>query len=273
MIMAVAFACLPTAVKAEEPVQEPQQAAPQQVETETDATKQTITYQWQKKKKHYICKGSDGSLCKGLMAIKNKTYDFDSHGRQQTGWQKIKGHYYYFNIANKAKGSMVTSRTVNNIRLNKKGQAVINSYAKKKLRALIYATKLVEKATVPTKSKSKQLKECYQYFLKHYAYRGSPKFMHSKTWEIDYANMTFSQKHGTCYALGAAFAFVGNAVGYPSQAISSGGHGWCMIDHKITDPSWQVSDRRHSYYQININLSGKDKRPNYKKGMRYVRKI
>ena len=168
---------------------------------------------------------------------------------------------------------MIKNKTINAIHLDKNDQAVVNGYAKKKLKALTYATKLVEQASVPTQSKNKQLRQCFDYFLKHIAYRGSPKFTHSKTWDIDYANATFSNKHSSCYGLGAAFAYVGNAVGYESYAISSGGHGWCMIDHKITDPSWHLIDRKHSYYSININLSGKAGRPNYKKGARFVSKI
>lgn len=66
---------------------------------------------------------ADGKKLKGLQTIDDKTYYFDKKGVQRTGWRKIKGSYYYFNIASKAEGHMVTSKVVCGVNLGENGAA------------------------------------------------------------------------------------------------------------------------------------------------------
>ena len=84
----------------------------------------------------------------------------------------------------------------------------------------------------------------------------------------------FKEGHGNCYANGAAFAFLANAVGYKEcYAVSSGGHGWAEVNGRVYDPSWSLIDKRNSYFGVSFDLSGKGGRPNYKRARRYVAKI
>ncbi len=216
----------------------------------------------------------DGKKQKGLQRINGKTYFFDSRGIQRTGWQKLEGDFYFFEIANGKKGYMKTSTKINGITLKKNGKAKLTKNSTEKLEVLIKANKIVEKVTKPGMSKSEKLKKCYQYAMKQFQYRGSPKFYKTSKWELDYALDMFDEGHGSCYAYGAAMAFLANAVGYEDcYAISSGGHGWAEIDGNVYDISWELVDKKHTYYALSYSLSGVDGRPNYQGGRVYIKKI
>lgn len=217
----------------------------------------------------------NGKKLTGLKQLDGKYYYFDKTGVQRTGWQKIKGEYYFFRIANGKKGNMLSSKKVNGVTIKSNGKAKKTKASTAKLNVMIKANKIVEKATKPTMKKSEKLRACFNYSIKKFRYRGSPKFRKSKNWEYKYALDMFDRGHGSCYAYGAAFAFLANAVGYTDvYAISSGGHGWAEVNGRVFDPSWQIVDgKRHSYYNMNYRLSGKGGRPNYKSNRTYVKKI
>lgn len=216
----------------------------------------------------------EGKKQKGIQEINGKTYFFDSRGIQRTGWQKIEGEFYFFRIANGKKGYMEKATKRNGITLKKNGKAKLTESSLAKLDVLIKANKIVEKVTKPGMSKSEKLKKCYQYAKKEFQYRGSPKFQGGGRWELDYALDMFDQGHGSCYAYGAAMAFLADAVGYENcYAISSGGHGWAEIEGRVYDISWDLVDRKHNYYALSYELSGVDGRPNYKNARKYVKKI
>lgn len=216
----------------------------------------------------------NGKKIKGLASIQGKTYYFDAKGVQHTGWQKVHGDYYFFQNANRAKGFMITSSTVNGVTLGTDGKAVLDEESKAKLEILVKANKIVEKATRPEMKKSEKLKKSYDYLLTHFQYRGSPAFEHTKRWELDYARKLFAEGHGNCYAYGAGFAFLANAVGYKDcYAVSSGGHGWAEAGGKIYDPTWGLIDEDHNYFGVSFDLSGVDGRPNYKRARKYVAEI
>ena len=246
---------------------------------EESTTKQETTEKkkpkgkWKLKKHNYYYYIKGKKVC-GFRKINGKTYYFDKKGIQHTGWQKIKGKYYFFKVGKGKKGYMVKNKTVNHIKLRKNGSAKNVKKNKKRLRVLVEATKVVEKASKPDMKKREKLKACFDYVLKNYAYNGSPKFYKTKHWEVDHAyHMAFKGK-GACYHYGAWFAYVANACGYKEcYAVSSGGHGWSQINGKITDISWAKTDKRHNYFQMDIDLSGKDGRPNYKRYGRYFKKI
>lgn len=216
----------------------------------------------------------NGKKVKGLKSINGNYYYFDSKGIQCTGWQKYKGDYYFFQIANENKGFMVRSKTVNGITLAKDGKAKLTSQNSKKLDVMVKATEIIEKATRPAMSKPEKLQKSFTYLTGHYQYRGSPTFQQSGHWEQDYALQMFHEGHGSCYAYGAAFAFLANAAGYQNcYAVSSGGHGWAEVNGKVYDPSWCLVDTRHNYYGVDFSLSGVDGRPNYRRARRFVVKI
>lgn len=216
----------------------------------------------------------NGKKTTGLKEINHKYYYFAPNGIQKTGWQHLQGDYYFFRTMNGAKGWMVKDKTVNGIPLDETGKAMQTPENEAKLNALIQANQIVEKAARPEMEKSEKLKKCFDYLLDKFQYRGSPEFEYSQQWESDYAIDLFEEGHGNCYAFGAAFAFLANAVGYKNcYAVSSGGHGWAEAAGKIYDPTWSLIDQEHSYFAVDFNLSGKDGRPNYKNARKYIAKI
>ena len=243
-------------------------------ETTTSQSKEKKAEGKWKVKKHYTYYYINKKPVKGLKKIGKRTYYFDKKGKQHTGWQKIGKNYYYFNIKNGKNGCMLKKTTINKIYLKKSGKAKVTKANKKRLKTLVYATKLVEKATKPDMKKKEKLRKCYDYILNNYAYNGSLKFNHTTNWEEDYAYFMYKNKHGSCYNYGATFAFAANACGYKScYAVSSGGHGWAQVDGRVTDVSWERVDRNNHYFHFDINLSGRNGRPNYKRYGCYFKKI
>ena len=229
---------------------------------------------WKQKKQKMYYRFSSGRKAKGLQKIGGKYYYFDKSGVQRTGWQKIQGDYYFFRNYNGEKGRMVKNKKVNGITLKKSGKAKLTKDSRRKLNVLIKAKKIVDKITKPAMKKSQKLKICFKYALRHFLYRGSPKFIKAKNWDYNYALDMFDRGHGSCYSYGAAFAYLANAVGYEkAYAVSSGGHGWAEVNGKIYDLSWELVDKKHNYYALNPKLSGIDGRPNYKRNRIYVKKI
>lgn len=217
---------------------------------------------------------SGGKKLTGLKQLNGKYYYFDKKGIQRTGWQKIRGSYYFFRIENGEKGYMVTSKKVNGVSLQSSGKAKKTKASAAKLDVMVKANKIMEKATKPTMKKFDKLRACFDYSIKKFRYRGSPKFVKSKNWEYKYALDMFDRGHGSCYSYGAAFAFLANAAGYTDvYAISSGGHGWAEVKGKVFDPSWEIADKKHHYFNMSYSLSGKGGRPNYKKNRTYMKKI
>lgn len=210
----------------------------------------------------------------GLRERDGKVYLYGKDGTQLTGWQNYGGDYYFFKIADGAKGYMVRSDRVNGITLDKNGKAKLTKESKAKLKVLVMATEIVEKATEPGMEKPEKLKKTFDYLLENYKYRGSPEFEHTKHWEQDYARSMFEDGHGSCYAYGAAFAFLANAAGYSEcYAVSSGGHGWAEVDGKVYDPTWSIVDKKHNYFGMDYSASGRNGVPGYKNSKKYVVKI
>lgn len=245
----------------------------QELYSEEDSQEPIASGKW-KSRNQKVFYYENGKKVTGLKKIGQKYYYFADNGIQRTGWQKINGNYYYFKIANAQKGYMKKSQTVNDIKLATDGKAKLTEASAAKLDVLIKANKILEKAVKPEMEKSEKLKKSFDYLLQHYQYRGSPIFQRTGHWELDYALDVFDEGHGSCYAFGAAFAFLANAAGYKNcYAVSSGGHGWAEVGGKVYDPTWSLIDRNHSYFGVSFSLSGREGRPNYKNARKYVVKI
>lgn len=229
---------------------------------------------WVRSKGSYRYYDQKGKIAKGLKKIGEKYYFFDGSGRQRFGWQKIGSNYYFFNRKKAKNGYMFTSQVVNHITLAKDGKAVNVSANAYRLYALTEAQKLVEAASKPASKKEVKLKKSWDYFQKNYRYRGELAFRGGSAWDVAYARSVFLTKSGNCYALGATWAYIASACGFEeSYAVSSGGHGWAEINGKVFDPSWAKTDRRYSYYNMDMSMSGKNRIPNYKKAGIYKKKV
>ena len=83
-----------------------------------------------------------------------------------------------------------------------------------------------------------------------------------------------SRRRGDCFGFGCAFAYLADAVGYTSYAVSSGGHGWAEVNGRVYDANWAKATGRIDWYcGMDYNLSGRGGRPNYKPNRVYVKRI
>lgn len=205
--------------------------------------------QWKKTGKGYFTyRKSSGKLAKGLVSIGPKTYLFDKRGRQKTGWQYHKGKYRYFKPVNKRGGSMVVKKTVNGVKIDKKGVAVLTSGAMAELDIMRKVQKLVEKLTCPAQSKRVKLRRGFNYLMNDCVERLTRNFSNYGNWHRAFALDVFNYRTGSCFSYGAALAYYANAIGCKSCVIvSSGGHGWAEIDGKVYDAEWSRHSGRYLF--------------------------
>ena len=106
--------------------------------------------------------------------------------------------------------------------------------------------KVVEKCTDSSMSKEEKLNKCFYYIKEHYleGVRHDPPYI-EQDWPQVYADDVFVYGKGDCYSYGAAFAYVGRAIGCEeSYACNSIGHGWSEIDGLVYDIEWSLHSTR-----------------------------
>lgn len=234
------------------------------------ATADKPTIQWIQKSSHFYCKVDGVKQKDGLKKIGNESYLFDKKGRQLTGWHKAGKSYRYFTVANKAKGSMVTGKVVNGVKLDKQGRAVLNSQSRAELKVLVKATEFVESHTRPAWSQKKKLRTCYNLLKNKYSERAYRGFSSKTGWQRAFALDIFDRKSGSCHSYAAAFAYIASAIGCKScKVVSSGGHSWAEVNGKVYDPEW-AKHCRTDLFAFSYARSGRGGTPNYKNARSYV---
>lgn len=211
----------------------------------------------------------------GLLKVGKYTYYLDKNRIQRTGWQKIGKYYYFFRIRNGKAGYMITSKTINGIKLDKNGRAVYNSAGLAKLKVMVKANQVLESVINYKMTKEQKLRAAYNKLIK-YRYRNFGPFLKSDpAWDVTYATRMLFNGSGDCYCGGAAIAYLANAAGYTTvYAESSGGHGWAEIDGKFYDPNWAfVTGKPNDYFAVPPSLSGVGGRPRYKNNRWYKKRI
>ena len=248
--------------------------------SESEANKESESAEtkgsWKQKKGKYYYYGADKKKYVGIREIGGKKYYFDKKGVQRCGWQKIGNDYYFFRIKNGKGAYMISSETVNQIKLKKNGRAKITKKNRNRLNVLVAAQSFVQAACKKDLSAKKfdKLKMCWDYFQKTYRYVEGPDYTYNSEWPVKNANYMFTYTSGDCMHQGAAFAFIANACGYTNAcSVSSGGHGWAEVNGRVFDPSWAKADTRHNYFNMKMSLSGVDGRPAYRPNRKYVYKI
>lgn len=206
---------------------------------------------------HWVVSGScarykvSGKSVKGLVAIKGKTYLFDSKGVQRTGWRRVNGIYYRFAPRSKAAAFATCGKVVNGVRLNKYGQALLsNKNVVAELETMVAAQKLLDKLSKPLQSKSTKLRACFRYIInpKKIRVRVLHPWSSQGSWWRRFANDIFYKRAGDCNSMGFAMAYLANAIGYGKcMCASSGGHSWARIDGRVYDPQ-QGNYAVGSYY-------------------------
>ena len=126
---------------------------------------------------------------------------------------------------------------------------VINGEAKKvdgeSDEVLYLAAQMVAKCTDSSMSKDEKIRASFDYMIETYleGVRHDPPY-YEMDWPILYANDIFVYGKGDCYSYGAAFAYVGKALGCEAIACNSGGHGWAEVDGLVYDPEWTMHSER-----------------------------
>ena len=170
-----------------------------------------------------------------------KVYFFDSKGIQRTGWRKVGSNYNFFNINTKANGYRKQNCTVNGIKLDANGNAVLSTARQKRKAAdMVKVAEWVDKIVTPGKSKSQHLKQVFDYLRKsvRYKYVGSWKGNKDDNYDLWDLEYVLKNKRADCHPYAATFAYMANALGYSNTNIVSAiTHSFVQIDGKYYDVS------------------------------------
>lgn len=182
--------------------------------------------------------------------IKKEARYYYKKGVKQTGWQKIKGKYYYFD---RKSGKRAEGKTVDGIKIKKDGTAVGSAYNKRKIETMITARKLVDKITSSTDRRAVKRRKCFRWIFQ-FPYtlpRDFGKARKKKGWEVVFANDIFEQGAGDCVSGAAALAFLLHECGYPDVYIyHDSEHAWVEIEGKVFDPLFAEGRGYSQYYNV-----------------------
>ncbi len=134
-------------------------------------------------------------------------------------------------------------------------------------KTLFAACQAVAACTDSSMTKDEKLKAGYDYIQKNYLEGVLPNPPYREPdWPVVCANDLFVHGKGDCYSYGAAFAFMGKAMGFEEvYACNSGGHGWAEIDGLIYDPEWNLHGKNGPYFAISYD---EDSDIDYREGIR-----
>lgn len=229
----------------------------------------------------YIYYNRQGKKATGLTVIHRKKYFFDKKGIQLCGWQQIGNDYYYFRISNGYGAYLLTNTTVNGIRLDQSGKAVLKKKGQKEKAVLLcHAQQLVRKIiTDHSMTKKQKLKVLYDWTQVNSNIQKTNigGFKSEKAdWDVYYAGLVLNASRlparGDCYTYASTFGYLANALGYEVTVCSSGGHGFVMIDHKFYDPSWQKA-MPNSFFGRSWNTVAEGLHFRYQSNMKYKKTI
>lgn len=227
-----------------------------------EPAKKQAAGKWVKKKGYYYYYNGRKKLKNGIFKIDGRKYCFDRKGRQLTGWRKSGKKAYYFRNANGKKGYMLTGRKVDGIKLKKSGKAAPSGdRPRKKLKVVLEAQKLADRAVKPDMPKKKKLRAVFEFVQKHFSMRVIPELgVSGSCWDLNYAEYMMEHGCGDCYCYAAVFAYLANAVGYHDVlTVNDTGHGWVEIGGRYYDPHWDLCIKA-SCYAIPRSLSGTEGR-------------
>lgn len=117
---------------------------------------------------------------------------------------------------------------------------------------LYRALQAVAKFTTTDMTREEKLRACFDHLKTDYleGVRHDPPYQEID-WPILYANDIFVYGKGDCFSYGAAFAYIGKAIGFTEcYACNSGGHGWAQIDGKYYDPEWDMHHNEYNHFGV-----------------------
>ncbi len=123
-------------------------------------------------------------------------------------------------------------------------------------KVLFAACQTTAKFTTPDMSAEEKLHACFDHiksdFLEGSRRETPPEGTEWETdWPVTYANDLFVYGKGECFSYGAAYAYMGKAMGFTDcYACSSGIHGWAEIDGKYYDPEWDMHHNEYNHFGV-----------------------
>ncbi len=196
---------------------------------------------WVEKKGYYFYKGEDGALVTGLNEIDGKKCLFDDNGFQLHGWRKVDDKFYHFRYANEAEGYADADTTINGIRIDENGEAIVDSDAvRAKAETMACYSEWADEFIRPSMTWRQKLYACL-FELRKFPYRAEGEDVLSiDNWDVICARELYLRKdkerYANCYRFAAGFAYMANAIGYENiKTCAMWGHGWTMINGNIFD--------------------------------------
>lgn len=114
------------------------------------------------------------------------------------------------------------------------------------------ALQAVAKWTNTSMSRDEKLRACFEGLKNDYleGVRHDPPYTEID-WPVLYANDIFVYGKGDCFSYGAAFAYIGKAIGCTEcYACNSGGHGWAELEGKYYDPEWDMHHQEYNHFGV-----------------------
>lgn len=211
-----------------------------------------------------------GRALPGLQKIGGETYYFSWRGEIRTGWHIINGKKYYFHSQT---GKMLKNRTINGIRINRKGEAPLTTSERLDLKC----QEILKKITTSSMSKQEKIRACYDYVVSknNFSYTTWRNFAYYDDWSVDYAYEMLTKKMGNCYNFACAFAYLARAAGCDVTIVRGRVHGsrdhaadgftrhcWTIVDGLYYDPelafAGSASVYGYSSYPLTCQITGYD---------------
>ena len=206
-----------------------------------------------------------GGYVKNEFFVYNKAvYYANSKGNLASGWEKIKGGYYFFG---RSSYKMARNKSVEKVTLTKYGVAEGGAKNKARAKSYVKADNVMESKTKASDSKSAKLKKCFNYVMNvgYKQYRKYKDVKGDSNWDVTFANDIFNNNLGCCVSKACAFAYLAAACGYDKVTICCDtSHAWTDIDGKLFDPVFAKSkgyskNYNSSYYDYRRNAAVKVK--------------
>ena len=202
-------------------------------------TVETLKGSFVKKKGVKYFKNQNGKLVKNQFFCKGKNiYHVNRKGAASLGWNKIKGHYYFFD---RKSGKMIYNAKADKIKITKAGIAKETTQNVERIKVYLKAQKIVQEVSKPDSSKSEKLYKCYRWMAKfpykRYRTMKEAKVSNPKDWDVIFAYDIFKDHQGCCASEACAFGYLAVACGYENVTICSDtGHAWVDIGGRLYDP-------------------------------------
>lgn len=213
----------------------------------------------QKKKAKFVKKGKktylldeNGKKKTGIVTDGKRTLYITKKGKIKKGWVKKKNHYYYFD---RKTGDMKKGCKVDDVKLNKDGEAILKGQTKDHIENMIKARKLVEGWTNEKDNKAVKRKKVFDAVMKwqyvRHAAAFSPKTQEYKTkgWQIKYGKMALDAKNGDCVSVSCAMAYMFKECGYKTVYVGTdSGHAWVELGGRVYDNLFAEAKSYSTYY-------------------------